>query len=145
MVVAPASSEDKAPGKTIAPSDFAGHWETAPFKQRDRTVVQRLELEVDRDGKVRGTFIERTTQGLPLASWSERFCDGADRWEWVTQWKLEGRVSGRKATLEGDDGDNILCTCPSKCTRPKDKLGFDLVYGVTGVTLHLGDRSFERR
>ena len=130
---------------TMSPTDFAGNWETAPFKQRDRMLVQRLEVEVDRDGKVTGYFVERSTQGLPLASWAERFCEGSDKWEWVTQWKIEGKVGGTKAAIKAKDGSNLLCSCPSKCTPPKDKLSFDLVYGATGATLHAGDQVFERR
>jgi len=145
--VAPKSAGEVGgdPKHTMVPGDFAGNWETAPFKQRDRMVVQRLEVEVDKAGKVSGYFVERSTQGLPLASWAERFCEGADKWEWVTQWKIEGKASGRKAAIKAKDGSTLLCSCPSKCTPPKDKVSFDLVYGATGATLHVGDQVFERR
>ncbi len=131
--------------KVMSPRDFAGNWETAPFKQRDQMVVRRIELEIDGDGKMTGTMVERSSQGLPLANWADRFCGGADKWEWVTQWKLEGKVNGRKIDAKAKDGSNLLCSCPSKCTAPKDKLSFDLVYGATGATLHLDDQVFERR
>gem|GEM_PF-2103956 len=145
VVAKTADTGSEDPKNVMSATDFAGNWETAPFKQRDRMVVQRLEVSVDKDGKVTGYFVERSTQGLPLASWAERFCEGSDKWEWVTQWKIEGKVSGKRAALKAKDGSNLLCSCPSKCTPPKDKLAFDLVYGATGATLHVGDQVFERR
>jgi hypothetical protein len=144
-VVVAATTDGHAPGEAMGAVDFNGNWETAPFSSRERTIVQRLEISVDANGALSGSFIERVSQDFPLSSWADRFCDGADKWQWVTQWKLTGKVDGRKGSVTAGDASNILCSCPSKCRDPKDKLVFDLVYGVTGVTLHVGDRSFERR
>jgi chemotaxis protein histidine kinase CheA len=128
-----------------APVDFRGNWETASFKQRDRSVVQRLEISVSADGKVTGTLVERSSQALPLASWADRFCGGATKWDWVTQWQVEGKVKGRKADIKASNGQSLLCTCPSKCTPPKEKLSFDLEMGATGRTVEYEGIVFERR
>jgi hypothetical protein len=126
------------------PERFAGAWETRAFKQRDRKVTQRVELTVQ-DGKLTGSLFEKSTQALPLESWSERFCDGARTWDWVIQWRVEGVVRGKRLELTGRDPSLSICTCPSKCSSPKAKLVLDGELGATGLTLELGEATFERR
>ncbi|MCC6623965.1 MAG: hypothetical protein IT385_22095 [Deltaproteobacteria bacterium] len=124
---------------------LAGAWETSPFSAQDRKVILRLELE-ERDGKLVGTLTERSTQALPLQSWSERFCGGATAWEWVSTWQASGKIpKGRKVSLGAADGQHILCTCPSKCRPPDKKRALELELGPDGRSLSDGSRVFERR
>jgi len=134
--VAGAAGGDPSVGSAAATTiDFAGNWETSPFKAQDRKVTMRLEL-VEKDGKLTGTMTERSSQPLPLASWSDRFCGGSDKWEWVTQWSVEGKApKGRKGSLTARDGQHILCTCPSKCQTPDKKRAVDLEVGPDGRSL----------
>jgi len=140
------AESDAAPGPVVAatPRSFVGVWETAPFKRRDETVVMRLELSLDGD-KLNGMLLERSSQGLPLQSWSERFCGGATRWEWVAKWEVEGDAKGRGLTLRGKGGDNLTCSCPSKCKKPKDKITLSGELGATGGSLSVGGDLYEKK
>ncbi|MFO0748711.1 MAG: hypothetical protein U1F43_24065 [Myxococcota bacterium] len=134
-------------GATVGPggANLEGNWETSPFKAQDRKVVMRLELTV-KDGRVSGTLIERSSQALPLQNWSDRFCGGADKWEWVTQWKVDGKApKGHSVELSAHDGEHILCTCPSKCRAADKKRVVDLDIGADGRSLTEDDHVYERR
>lgn len=138
------SEETPGPVVTATPRSFVGVWETAPFKRRDETVVMRLELS-EEGGKLKGMLVERSSQGLPLQSWSERFCGGATRWEWVAKWEIEGDSKGKGLSLRGKGGDNLTCSCPSKCKKPKDKITLSGSLGATGGSLTLGGDLYEKK
>jgi len=123
---------------------FVGTWETRTFSQRDRKVIQRLELSLA-DGQLEGTLYEKSTQALPLSDWSERFCDGASTWDWVTQWRVTAVVRGRRLEVKAREGAHAICTCPSKCAAPKAKMSLSGELGLTGQTLELDSQVFERR
>lgn len=138
------SEATPGPVVTATPKSFVGAWETAPFKRRDETVVMRLELSLDGD-KLKGMLVERSSQGLPLQSWSERFCGGATRWEWVAKWEIEGESKGKNLSLRGMGGDNLTCSCPSKCKKPKDKIVLSGSLGATGSSISLGGDLYEKK
>ncbi len=140
QVVAAASTV----GLEGGPELFIGTWETRTFSQRDRKVVQRLEVSLV-EGELQGVLYEKSTQALPLSDWSERFCGGASSWDWVTQWRVSATAKGRKLALKARDGSYAICTCPSKCAAPKAKLSLSGELGVTGQTLELDAQVFERR
>lgn len=126
------------------PKSFAGTWETPAFKRRDETVVRRLELKLVGD-KLRGTLVEKSSQKLPLSSWSERFCAGANRWEWVASWEIEGDVKGTSISLKGQGGDNLTCSCPSKCKKPKEKLSMGGSLGASGKSITIDGDLYEKK
>lgn len=128
----------------VRPASFAGAWETPPFKHRDQTVIRRLELRLEGD-KLVGELLERSSQALPLQSWSERFCQGATRWEWVTRWEVEGGSKGTELTLRAQRGNSLSCSCPSKCMKPKDKFTAKGALGTTGQTLTFDGNLFEQK
>lgn len=138
------SEATPGPVVTVSPRSFVGTWETAPMKRRDETVVMRLELSLEGD-KLKGMLVERSSQGLPLQSWSERFCGGATRWEWVAKWEIEGDAKGKTLSLRGKGGDNLTCSCPSKCKKPKDKITLNGSLGATGSSLSIGGDLYEKK
>lgn len=133
-----------APVVEVSPTSFAGVWETEPFKSRDQTLVRRLEIKLEGD-KFVGTLVERSSQGLPLQSWSERFCAGAPKWEWVTQWVVDGGSKGTGLSLRGQKGSTLSCSCASKCAKPKDKMTFKGELGTTGETLSIDGELYEKK
>ncbi len=138
------TTENAAPVVEVTSKSFVGVWETQPFKSRDQTLVRRLELKQEGD-KFVGTLVERSSQGLPLQSWSERFCGGAPKWEWVTQWLVDGTAKGTGLSLRGQKGDTLTCSCPSKCTKPKDKMSFKGELGTTGESLTIDGELYEKK
>jgi len=138
------TTENAAPVVEVTSKSFVGVWETQPFKSRDQTLVRRLELTLAGD-KFVGTLVERSSQGLPLQSWSERFCAGAPKWEWVTQWQVDGTAKGTGLSLRGQKGTTLTCTCQSKCTKPKDKVSFKGELGTTGDTLTIDGELYEKK
>ena len=123
---------------------FTGEWETAPFLQRGERVVLHLGLSEGEGGKVRGVLTVLTDQPLPLKSWSERFCAGADRFARVEAFDVEGARRGGSVTLATKAGRVVTCTCPSKCFAPKRR-GLTLALTPDGRSLDSDDGLFERR
>jgi len=130
-------------GVGAAGDSFAGEWETGAFDRRGAKLVLHLAL-TEEDGRVTGTLTARSDQDLPLRSWSDRFCDGADRFAHVDAFDVSGDRSGRELTLSVKGGRVVTCTCPSKCLTPKRRR-MTLTLTPDGRSLTSDEATFERR
>ncbi|HRE91983.1 MAG TPA: hypothetical protein PK095_22895, partial [Myxococcota bacterium] len=63
----------------------------------------------------------------------------------VAKWEVEGDAKGRGLTLRGKGGDNLTCSCPSKCKKPKDKITLSGELGATGGSLSVGGDLYEKK
>ena len=122
---------------------FGGEWETAAFERRGERVVLHLALRED-GAAVSGTLTVRSDQALPLKSWSDRFCDGADRFVHVDAFEVSGERRGRDLTVAVKGGRVVTCTCPSKCLTPKRRR-LTLTLTPDARSLTSDEATFERR
>ncbi len=122
---------------------FGGEWETGAFERRGERVVLHLALSED-GGAVSGTLTVRSDQELPLKSWSDRFCDGADRFLHVDAFDVSGERRGRELALAVKGGRVVACTCPSKCLTPRRRR-LTLTLTPDARSLTSDEATFERR
>ncbi|MCA9518755.1 MAG: hypothetical protein KC635_27660, partial [Myxococcales bacterium] len=139
--VAAGEAPAAAPGGAPA---FEGSWESKPFDRRGAKTVVRLELKLA-GKKLVGTLAESVDTALPLASWADRFCDGAQRFQYVTTYTVAGKPDKRELTLELDDASVLTCSCPSKCREPSRPRPITVTMTADGTSLMYGDTVLERR
>lgn len=118
---------------TRAVGDMSGDWESEPYGRGGAQVVTQLALKIT-GKRVTGTLSERVSQGLPLPSWRDRFCDGANRFEYVEAFDVDGTRSDSGLALRFKAGRVLSCTCPSKCLTPKRR-GLSLSVNPAGTAL----------
>ncbi|TNF24248.1 MAG: hypothetical protein EP329_25390 [Deltaproteobacteria bacterium] len=126
-----------------AGDSFAGEWETPTFERRGERLVLHLLLRED-GRRVEGTLTVSSDQALPLNSWADRFCGGADRFSHVDAFEVAGERSGSGLTLSVKKGRVMTCTCPSKCLTPKRRR-MTLTLTPDGRSLTGDEATFERR
>ncbi|MEZ4265633.1 MAG: hypothetical protein R3F39_04580 [Myxococcota bacterium] len=128
-----AGGEPRAAARVGDPGDLSGDWESQPYGRGGAEVVTQLSLTID--GKhVTGTLSEHVSQALPLESWRDRFCNGAERFEFVEVHDVDGTQSDSSLALRFKAGRILSCTCPSKCRTPKRR-GMSLSVNPAGSAL----------
>jgi hypothetical protein len=122
-----------ANGTVGARGDMSGDWESEPYSRGGANVVTQLALSIT-DKRVTGTLSERVSQPLPLESWRDRFCAGAERFEYVEAFDVDGTSSDGGLALRFKAGRVLSCSCPSKCLTPKRR-GLSLSVSPAGTAL----------
>ncbi len=116
-----------------AVGDLSGEWESEPYGRGGAEVVTQLALSIS-GKRVTGTLNEHVSQELPLQSWRDRFCDGAERFEYVEAFDVDGTRSDTGLSLRFKAGRVLTCSCPSKCLTPKRR-GLSLSVNPAGTAL----------
>ena len=125
------------------PASLAGAWETEPFSSMGTRRVLRLELAIEGSAAT-GTLTEHVDRDLPLKSWSQRFCQGAERFTWVVSYPGTGEVEGTTIELDLEQPRYLACSCPNKCKPPKRIRGLSISLDENGRTLSAGGRVYHR-